>query len=138
MAAGRWSLPAFLASHRLLQQVLHPFGDDNPRGTPGFEGAEGPLAESYEERLYLYLTSAARAYDPKPYPGRVLLLLSEQQPTGWFLDPTLGWSAYAAQGVEVARTAGDHFTMFRRPGVEQMAHRIARSLAVGLGGAPPS
>jgi hypothetical protein len=66
------------------------------------------------------------------------LLLSEQQPTGWFLDPALGWSAYAAQGVEVARTAGDHFIMFRRPGVDQMARRIALSLAAGPAATPAS
>jgi thioesterase domain-containing protein len=38
----------------------------------------------------------------------------------------MGWGAFAAKGVEVAVIDGDHFTMFKGQGLEQMASQISQ------------
>jgi thioesterase domain-containing protein len=49
-------------------------------------------------------------------------------PRGLFLDDLNGWGAYAAGGVELAFIEGDHHSIFRPPGLDQMAEKIAAAL----------
>ncbi len=85
-------------------------------------------AENCDLQLQRYLDVAARRYDPKPYDGKILLIRSEQQPKPVFLDHGLGWQGFAAGGIEIVTVPGDHFTMFREPGVREIAKAISAAL----------
>ena len=52
------------------------------------------------------------------------LLRSAEEPSGRFLDFQMGWGDFAEGGVEVTVVDGDHFSMFREPGVGKMAKAI--------------
>jgi thioesterase domain-containing protein len=83
-------------------------------------------AEDYDQWLLGYVEGAAQKYEPRMFPGKLTLLCSAREPRGWFLDPEMGWGAFAAKGVEVAVIDGDHFTMFKGQGLEQMASQISQ------------
>ena len=68
------------------------------------------------------------------YPGRITLILADNQPKGARLsydDPTNGWGAIADGGVDVIHVSGDHWTMFDPPNLQSLAN----ALRVCLGGA---
>jgi len=133
------SLAAFLAqrtlSKRLLRWLGHPLGDAQAR--VGFEAREAS-AENYDRWLLDYLEEAAQAYEPKSYPGKITLLCSAREPKGLFLDRQMGWGAFALGGVDVAVIEGDHFTIFRGRGLEQMAAHISEAMALRGGREKPS
>lgn len=79
----------------------------------------------YDRWLLQYLEQAAESYDVKLYPGTVTLFRSSQEPAGRFLDPQMGWGAFAGGGVEVLVIDGDHFSIFQEPIVAQLARRVA-------------
>jgi amino acid adenylation domain-containing protein len=120
------NLAAFLAQRtiwkRLRRWVGRPQGDMQTR--VAFE-ARGSSAENYDRWLLGYLEEAAEGYEPKIYPGRMTLLCSTDEPRGLFLDPEMGWGAFASGGVDVSVIDGDHFTMFKGQGLEQMATHIS-------------
>ncbi len=66
---------------------------------------------------------ASRSYYPGPYPGRLVLWLSEQ--TLSMASPGLSttWN-HLAQGVETSVLTGDHYTMLLRPQVERLAYEL--------------
>lgn len=74
------------------------------------------------------LNAAARTAKQRPFTGRICLLHRDTMPSGRFLDPQLGWGAFAAGGIETHPLPGDHFSMFRDPGVTTMAEIIDRIL----------
>jgi thioesterase domain-containing protein len=59
----------------------------------------------------------------------LLLIRSEQQPKPVFLEHGLGWEGFAAGGIQIVTVPGDHFTMFREPGVREIARVITAALA---------
>ncbi len=81
-------------------------------------------------------------FRPRPFPGKVTLLASEEQPEGIDVarDPCLGWGAYAQGGVEVHRIPGRHLDIIREPHVRVLAGRLRecldRAAAVESGRAP--
>ena len=64
---------------------------------------------------------------PKSYSGKITLLCSANEPRGLFLDPKMGWGAFAAH-IDVVIIDGDHFTMFQGKGQKQMALHIAAAV----------
>jgi non-ribosomal peptide synthetase component F/thioesterase domain-containing protein/acyl carrier protein len=90
--------------------------------------AEATGPEQYDKWLLEYLKSTTARYEPQPYPGRITLLRSTQEPTGWMFDPLAGWGRYA-HSVELAMVQGNHFTMFQDPGAAQMAEVMAPLIA---------
>jgi non-ribosomal peptide synthetase component F/thioesterase domain-containing protein/acyl carrier protein len=88
--------------------------------------AAGP--EQYDKWLLEYLQSTTLRYEPKPYSGRVTVLRSRQEPTGWLFDPLAGWGRFAQAGIELAMVDGNHWTMFQDPGATQMAERMAPAI----------
>ncbi|HEY3571702.1 MAG TPA: amino acid adenylation domain-containing protein [Thermoanaerobaculia bacterium] len=85
-------------------------------------------------------TTAAERYKPSPYPGRITLLrasaadpaaLRELPPERRrvFADPTLGWGAVAAGGVEVHAVPGSHMTILDADHVETLARTLAACIA---------
>ncbi len=70
------------------------------------------------------LDAAARVSTQRPFTGRICLFHRDTMPQGRFLDPQLGWKDFAAGGIETYALPGDHFSMFRDPGVTTMAETI--------------
>ena len=125
------NLAAFLGQRTLSKRLLRWLGrsqDDAPARV-GFDTREAS-AENYDRWLLGHLEEAAQGYEPKSYPGKITLLCSAREPRGLFLDPQMGWGAFALGGVDVAVIEGDHFTIFKGRGLEQMAARIAEAIAV--------
>jgi amino acid adenylation domain-containing protein len=125
------NLATFLAQRTVSKRLLRWLGRSKGRAQArvAFETRESS-AENYDQWLLGYLEEAAQGYEPKPYPGRIKLLCSTSEPRGLFLDPQMGWGAFALGGVDVAVVDGDHFTVFKGDGLEQMATHIARSVDV--------
>ncbi len=125
------TLAAFVKQRVLFKKIQRWFGVAAPTA-PEPIGLHGKnlSAENYDQRLLVYLEQMAQNYEPRLYPGKITLLCSAQEPKGWFLDPQMGWSAFALGGVEVAVIDGDHFTVFKGAGLEQMATHIARAMDV--------
>jgi non-ribosomal peptide synthetase component F/thioesterase domain-containing protein len=114
--------PSLSKSRKLLARL-----SGAPSATPAAQMATGP--EQYDRWLLEYLQAATNRYEPKPHSGRVTLLRSKQEPTGWLFDPLAGWGQFAGGGIELAMVEGNHFTMFQDPGATQMAERMAPVLA---------
>ena len=66
--------------------------------------------------------AAVRRYQPRLYPGRVVLLLAEGRNVASGDDPRLGWSRIAGGGLAAHSVPGDNSgLMLRRPNVEALA-----------------
>ncbi len=71
---------------------------------------------------------ASRNYVLHRYPGRVTLFRAVDDPSGKSVDPTLGWSDWAEEGVEVQIVPGNHATMVYKPNVETLAEKLAECI----------
>src|SRR5206468_662106 len=71
---------------------------------------------------------AMRAAVARPYAGRIALFRAADRLAADEPDPTLGWGALAAGGVEVQVVAGDHYTIVREPHVRALAERLGACL----------
>jgi amino acid adenylation domain-containing protein len=70
---------------------------------------------------------ARRRYQPKTFPGQLVLFRAEQIPN-WigsrFDDPFLGWGRLAAGGIEVLPVPGNHLTLLHRANVESLSRKL--------------
>ena len=71
---------------------------------------------------------ATRNYALRRYPGRITLFKASQELGQPYADPTLGWSRWAAGGVEVHVVPGNHATMVYEPHIEVLAEKLRRCL----------
>ena len=71
---------------------------------------------------------ATRNYVLNRYPGRITLFKAAQELSGSSSDPTLGWSEWAAEGVDVQVVPGNHATMVYKPHVEVLADELRACL----------
>ena len=62
------------------------------------------------------------------YPGPVTLFKAAQELAEPSTDPTLGWSEWAAGGVEVHVVPGNHANMVYKPHVEVLAEKLRACL----------
>lgn len=71
-------------------------------------------------------------YQLKPYPGAITLFRAVEQDatdrTDRTADPTLGWSRYSPQTVEVITTPGNHATMGQEPHVKILSQRLQEAI----------
>lgn len=91
-----------------------------------------PKEEAAEYELWLmteYLVGAAGEYQIKTFPGKIHLYKATEMPKGMFLDELNGWGAHAWDGVQVEHVRGDHHSIFRPPGVSQLATKIRNALS---------
>ena len=67
-------------------------------------------------------------YKLLPYNGKVVLFKAMERP--YFVDDFkfLGWTEYAAGGVEVHDIPGDHQTMFYEPNCKVLAKEMDKAL----------
>jgi thioesterase domain-containing protein len=82
-----------------------------------------------------YLSLAAQKYQAKAFPGRLHIFRASKAPRGFFVEEFWDWEAFASGGVELAFVDGDHFSIFRPPGVHQMAKKIAEAQVQAARGA---
>ena len=72
---------------------------------------------------------AFHRYDPKSYPGKMLLLQSNDWPEGPYFDFRLGWNHLVAGGIEFQWIPGDHPSMFTEPNVNLVAETLRLHLS---------
>ena len=72
---------------------------------------------------------ARYGYQPKPYPGRIVLFRASRQPIGIYEDPTLGWAGMAAKGLEICELPGYHGAIIHEPLVGALAAQLKVFLA---------
>jgi non-ribosomal peptide synthetase component F/thioesterase domain-containing protein len=122
------SVFSFITERMLYKRLKRLFtGAAEDLGTPIKEDQATP--ETYDQWLLAYLKRVTERYTPKPYAGKVILLRSRLEPTGWLFQEDAGWSSFAPKGVDVRFVDGNHFTMFQDPGSTQMAAHVAAALA---------
>ncbi len=56
--------------------------------------------------------AAAKTYQPLPYSGRIILFATSELSSLYSIDPSEGWNALAAEGVESHIVDGDNVSMF--------------------------
>jgi amino acid adenylation domain-containing protein len=104
-----------------------------------------PLPERLREEYFLNLhAKAERAYEPRRYPGDLLIFHGE----GLYEDPELGWGELTAGEIQAFAVPGDHDNnrqAMMEPYVEFVSERLreylgrtesAGQLAVPIGGSP--
>ena len=89
---------------RLIQRKLHE--------TDSFYQSK----VGYRRQLY--------AHRPRRYPGRITLIVNEQQARR---QHDLGWTGFAQKGLDVYTVPGDHFTVLKPHG-QDVAEAILRSM----------
>jgi acyl transferase domain-containing protein/thioesterase domain-containing protein len=72
---------------------------------------------------------AAKAYDPPPYTGRIVLFVTEEVGSRYAIDPQDGWTDLATHGIEIYPVAGDNFSLFDEGIVEPLAEKLRFCLA---------
>jgi thioesterase domain-containing protein/acyl carrier protein len=123
LLTGEVRMRSFLANRQSIQKA-------NSIVRRVFALQPNDVEADFERWLMLeYLVSVGRKYQLKAFPGRLHLFRAAKMPKGVFLDKLNGWGPYAAQGVELAFIDGDHNSIFRPPGVDQLAKKIAEVLA---------
>jgi len=128
--AGEQSVAAFFSNRTIVQkcrQLLARLGPSRVRHGNSAERDHATL-ETYDQWLLGYLQGITAKYEPRRFPVRIALLRSREEPTGWFFRPDAGWASVTTEPIELAFVDGDHFTMFKSPGVEEMGRCIARSI----------
>jgi thioesterase domain-containing protein/acyl carrier protein len=78
------------------------------------------------------LMDAYRAYDPPPYPGRLVLFRARRMPWGIEDSPQMGWSGLARGGVEVDEMPVYYTTEFTGPNAPIVAEKLESLIAVHL------
>ena len=71
--------------------------------------ADGTPVQLPPKRDWHYFRTVTR-YEPRPYPGAVALLVSEEQHAR---NPTLGWQEWVAGGLQVYPLTGNHHSYIR-------------------------
>ncbi len=93
------------------------------------------LDVSQARRFVKLLRSDVRAtqnYALHLYPGRVTLFKASEELAGASADPTLGWSEWAVEGVEVQVVPGNHANMVYEPHVEVLAQKLSACISQAL------
>lgn len=114
---------ARLPKHELLERVL----EHAKRAGLVPSDIEVSQAQPFIE-LCKAAFRATRIYVPHHYPGRITLFKAGQELGETSSDPTLGWSEWAAGGVDVHVVPGNHATMVYKPYVEVLAEKLRACL----------
>jgi thioesterase domain-containing protein/acyl carrier protein len=128
MRAGKKTLKRFLADRNTFRILFR-----RAKTATEAPDVEFVAAESYDRWLVTYLDRLLKTYDPKPFDCKMTVFRSSGEPAGRFLDKTLGWQGYATGGVNLVTVPGDHYSVFKHPGITVMAQHIKMSVAPDLG-----
>jgi thioesterase domain-containing protein len=120
---GQLGWGAFIRNRQFVRKLAAWFG--RPQASrPGSDLDRQQDAEAYDLWLLDYLENLMRLHEPKEYAGKVSLFRSDEEPRGLWIDPAMGWGAFARGGVDVTVISGDHYSVFNDPGVKEMAAAI--------------
>jgi thioesterase domain-containing protein/acyl carrier protein len=86
-----------------------------------------PLPVAVEEAQN-EMDKALKAYQPRPYPGKVTLFRATRQPYGLTSDRTLGWGPHVTGELEIIDMPGYHASMISEPRVRLLAEKLRRHL----------
>jgi thioesterase domain-containing protein len=92
----------------------------------GWPGAENPTLHSGHECAEIVAINheAWIRYQPRPYPGCLVLFRAEQTPN-WvgtrFDDPLMGWGSLAIRGVTTHTVPANHWNLLHRENVPPLA-----------------
>ncbi|MCL4775586.1 MAG: amino acid adenylation domain-containing protein, partial [Burkholderiaceae bacterium] len=121
---------AYLAG-RARWMVRHLLGHDD--GLFHGEDVERTAVALAIERSARAVLAAWSDYQPRHYPGRVLLIRAEKQaPLVGIVpdpDPTYGWGALSGEGVELRSMHCRHNRMLHPPHVAELARILAEAIA---------
>jgi thioesterase domain-containing protein len=121
--SGRKSFWDFIADRAIVRYFYRRSQIANATPEPAYAAAQ-----VYDNWLLDYTSAMLRAYQPKPIGGRLTVFRSTGEPTGLFLDPKLGWRGMAADGVDLIIVPGDHYSIFKEPGLSSMAKCIEAAM----------
>jgi thioesterase domain-containing protein/acyl carrier protein len=79
-------------------------------------------------RIFRANRLALDSYQPRAYPGRVILVQAESIRNHLDDHSTRGWNALALGGITIHRLPGDHYTIMQPPAVERLAEILAGEL----------
>ena len=96
---------------------------------PGSKVAEEYAVTTAAKRVLEANRRAIRAYRPKPYPGRVILIRAERQHPTHFAPLFLGWDWFARGGVEVHILPGDHATLLSEQNLRGVGEKLRAVLS---------
>ncbi len=129
VVAGEQSFSAFLSNRMVVKNRRHLFGRIGLLRMPHIDAPKREdTLETYDQWLLGYLQTITARYEPRRFPIRITLLRSREEPTGWFFQRDAGWAAFSSEALDLVFVDGNHFTMFKQPGVAEMARHIARSI----------
>jgi thioesterase domain-containing protein len=129
VVSGKLPVREFLSNRMIIKDWRRLIGGGRNRQFVDVSPvADYATLETYDQWLLGYLQKVTERYEPRRYPVKVTLLRSRDEPTGWFFKPDAGWAAFSSERVEVAFVDGNHFTMFKNPGVAEMARHIAEGV----------
>ncbi|MBK9175406.1 MAG: hypothetical protein IPM46_03535 [Flavobacteriales bacterium] len=86
-------------------------------------GAQIPRKLHHFHIIHTY-DMAVRAYQPKPYPGRMIVIKAADS---WGPED-LGWHGLAPEGMEVRLSSGNHFNIIKEPHLKHLAGFIEEGL----------
>jgi thioesterase domain-containing protein len=88
----------------------------------------GKNANGKPHNIDFVVHPAFHRYEPRPYPGKIVLLQSSDWPSGPYFDFQLGWRALVKE-IEFHRVPGNHPGMFVEPNVEFVAALLRKHLS---------
>jgi amino acid adenylation domain-containing protein len=112
-------LDRFEEARRKLERTLWQFSSDH--------GSNGKASTMHNADPVVH--PAFHRYEPKSYPGGMVMLQSSDWPEGAYFDFALGWRDLVKGEIDFHRIAGNHPSMFTEPNVNTVAEQLRNSLA---------
>lgn len=84
--------------------------------------------ELKERRESGYILSAIAAYDPEPYPGKIVLFQAEHKS-----DKRHGWEVTETGSIDIHRIASDHALILDKPNAKRIANTLKLGMDVRMG-----
>ncbi|HEV7514934.1 MAG TPA: thioesterase domain-containing protein, partial [Thermoanaerobaculia bacterium] len=79
-------------------------------------------------RVFRANVRAVRAYAPAPYAGEAVLFVTAENPERGRLGRALGWERLMDGRLAIRQLPGDHYSLLRGPGVEELASTLTQPL----------
>ncbi|MBN1269699.1 MAG: hypothetical protein JXB04_08940, partial [Kiritimatiellae bacterium] len=84
--------------------------------------------ERFLKKVWLGAEKARKAYQAKPYPGRVTLFWSDESEEEALEDRVDLWQALVRGGVDLVRIPGSHKAILQEPHVRTLARKLNEAL----------
>jgi amino acid adenylation domain-containing protein len=112
-------LDRFEEARRKLERTLWQFSSDH--------GSNGKASTMHNADPVVH--PAFHRYEPKSYPGAMVMLQSSDWPKGAYFDFALGWKDLVQGRIDFHRIPGNHPSMFTEPNVNIVAQQLKVCLA---------